>query len=257
MRLRLPLSVLGLLLVALAGCGDGAPPNREGSAPRGGAPANPERERPAEEVTLGAGGRPAPQKTRVATLGDSITAGSPLWDPDEATRASIGSSADPRSQYQHWVRRRMPDVSLTNCGVFGERTDEIADRLEGCARGADVLIVQGGINDVAQRRPVEEAARNLRGMVLRGKRLGLRVALAEVLPWNNGYPAAAAPIDRLNGLIARIGRDEEVPVLPWYERLEDPSSPGRMKAQWTIDGDHPSVAGYRRLADIVRLPRGL
>jgi len=212
-------------------------------------------ETPRDEVSLGARDRPAEaQDIRVAALGDSITAGSPLWDPDEKIRASIGSSADPRSQYEYWAERRLPGTSFSNCGVAGERTDEIAARLEDCARGADVLVVQGGINDIAQRRPVEDAAANLRAMVERGKQLGLRVALVEVLPWNNGYPAAAAPIRRLNRSIARIGREHDVLVYPWYERLEDPAAPGRMKAEWTIEGDHPSVAGYRRLGEALRLP---
>ncbi len=91
-------------------------------------------------------------------------------------------------------------------------------------------------------------------MVTRGKRQGLRVALVEVLPWNNGGPAAAPRIRRLNKLIADIGADEGVPVFPWYGQLEDPQAPGSMKAEWTNDGDHPSVDGYRRLADVVELP---
>jgi len=215
---------------------------------------------PMEEVRLGdtqeGPGDPAKGKpeTLVAALGDSITAGSPLYDPDSAVRESIGSSLDPRSQYEYWVQRRLSGVRFRNCGVFGERTDQIAGRLEGCADGADVLVIQGGINDIAQLRRVKAAARNLRGMVARGKELGLRVALVEVLPWNNGYPGAARKIRRLNSLIADIGRDEDVPVFPWYRTLDDPASPGRMKAGWTDDGNHPSVAGYRRLAEVVELP---
>lgn len=221
-------------LLGLAGCGD------DGRA---------------REVALGDGGTPAGQSaTVVAALGDSITAGSPLWDPDERVLAQIGPAADPRSQYQYWARRRLPDVEFRNCGVLGERTDQIAGRLEACAGGADVLIVQGGINDIAQMRPVEAAARDLRSMVVRGRELGLRVAVVEVLPWNNGGAVAAPRIRRLNRLIAAIGKDERVPVFPWYERLEDPAAPGRMKPQWTIDGDHPSIKGYRRLGDVVKLP---
>ena len=207
----------------------------------------------------GSEGEPAPEKaqrpaTVVAALGDSITAGSPLWDPDERVRARIGPAADVRSQYEYWARRRLPGTDFRNCGVFGERTDQIAARLDACAEGADVLIVQGGINDIAQMRRVRTAARNLRGMVARGRELGLRVALVEVLPWNNGGLLAAPRIRRLNGLIAAIGREEQVPVFPWYERLEDPAAPGQMKPEWTIDGDHPSVEGYRRLAEVVELP---
>lgn len=190
----------------------------------------------------------------VAALGDSITAGSPLYDPDPEIQASIGSSLEPRSQYEYWVEKRISQASFRNCGVFGERTDQIAVRLDACAEGADVLIVQGGINDIAQMRRVKTAARNLRGMVVRGKEAGLRVAVTEVLPWNNGPPFAASRIRRLNRLIADIGRDEGVPVYPWFERLEDPQQPGRMRTGLTIDGDHPSVEGYQRLAETVQLP---
>ena len=92
-------------------------------------------------------------------------------------------------------------VRFRNCGVFGETTDDIANRLPACAHGADALIVQGGINDIAQGRPVEPAADNLRAMVQQGKALGLRVAITEVLPWNNGYPEADPKIRHLNELI--------------------------------------------------------
>jgi lysophospholipase L1-like esterase len=195
----------------------------------------------------------APKATQVAALGDSITAGSPLWDPNPDVRDQIGAP-NRESQYELWVERRLGDVSFRNCGVFGERTDQIAARLDACAKGADVLILQGGINDIAQMRRVAGAARNLRAMVVRGKQLGLRVALVEVLPWNNGYPLADLRIRRLNRLIHVIGKDERVPVFPWYRRLEDSERAGRMRADWTIDGDHPTVEGYRRLADSVELP---
>src|SRR4051794_17216424 len=182
----------------------------------------------------------------VAALGDSITAGSPSWDPDPVVRAQI-HDPDPESQYEHWAARRDPSLRFRNCGVYGQRTDEIAQRLEECAAGADILIVQGGINDIAQRAPVEPAADNIRAMVEHGRALGVRVVVADVLPWNNGFPAAGVPIRRLNELI----RELDAPVLPFHDTLEDPERPGRMRAEWTSDGDHPSVEGYRRLGEVV------
>jgi lysophospholipase L1-like esterase len=174
----------------------------------------------------------------VAALGDSITEGSPGlpgWDV--------------------WAAEADPHLELRNCGIYGQRTDEIAARLDECARGAEVLIVQGGINDIAQGRDVESAARNLRAMVRRGKELGLRVALVDVLPWNNGWPDAEPKIRQLNALIAEIARAENVPLLPFHDTLEDLERPGRMREEWTSDGDHPSVDGYRRLAEVAfRLP---
>ena len=177
--------------------------------------------------------RPRPTLTVVACLGDSITAGSPLWDPDPLVRERLVAT-DERSQWEWWAARLDPGLELRNHGVNGERTDAIAARLELAVEGADALVVQGGINDVVQRRPVEEAARNLAGMVEHGRRLGLRVALADVLPWSNGDGRAA-------GL--------DVPLLPFHDTLVDPERPHRMRSEWTDDGNHPSVEGHRLLGE--------
>jgi lysophospholipase L1-like esterase len=187
--------------------------------------------------------------TVVACLGDSITAGSPLWDPDPDVRARVGDALDERSQWQWWAARRDASLDLRNHGVYGQRTDEIAVRLDEAADGAAVLIVQGGINDVVQKRPVEQAAANLAAMVDRGRRLGLRVALVDVLPWNNGDARAANDIARLNALIAALASDLGVPLLPFHDTLADPQLPHRMRDEWTDDGDHPSVEGHRLLGE--------
>lgn len=191
----------------------------------------------------------------VAALGDSIQAGSPYWDPDPDVRASYGDDVDEQSQWEFWAARKDDRVRFRNCGVWGERTDQIAARFDACVEGADVLIVQGGINDIAQGRDLEPAAENLRALVRRGKERGLRVAIANVLPWNAGWPRTEGPINRLNELIDELAGDEGVPVLPFYATLESPDDPGRMRDEWTSDGDHPSVEGYRRLGELAfRLP---
>jgi lysophospholipase L1-like esterase len=200
---------------------------------------------------------PAPSpaaSTVVAALGDSITAGSPRWDPNPDIRAEIGSQLDQRSQYELWAERALRGTDFRNCGVPGQLTDEIARRLEECADGADVLIVQGGINDIGSGRPPAEIAANLRGMVREGKRLCLRVAIAELLPWNASYPVADPMIRDVNRRIARIANVENVELLHWYRLLEDPARPGRMRDEWTDDLLHPSVAGYRRLGRSLELP---
>lgn len=99
--MRFPSTLPALIgVVALAGCGGSDPPSADRGAdasavqPRGG-------------VTL------------VAALGDSITAGAPLWDPDPTVRALLGGAADERSQYEYWVARngRWPSAAATSaCG---------------------------------------------------------------------------------------------------------------------------------------------
>jgi lysophospholipase L1-like esterase len=181
--------------------------------------------------------------------------------PEPTTRpplviAAVGDSiteaygVDAEDSYIEQAGRRL-GVGVRRCGVSGQRTDEIAERLPACARGARVLIVQGGVNDLAQGVSAQEAAANLRRMVRAGRGGGRRVLIAEVLPTNNGYPQAVPLIADLNRRIRAIGRSEHVEVLPVYRALEDPSAPGRMKSEWTVDGDHPSVEGHRRLAALV------
>jgi lysophospholipase L1-like esterase len=218
----------------------------------------------------GCGGSSSNQKKRgqaptkgpvlVAALGDSITAGNPGYDPSPQARAALGFGHDPRSQYEYWAHRDEPRLRFRNCGVYGQPTSQIATRLPSCARGADVLIVQGGINDIAQslqgpaalrRLAVTNAATNIGRMVQQGKQLGLRVALANVLPWNRGYPIAAPLIDRLNRLIHTTGEVEQVPVLPFNQALANPKNANLMQRRLTADGDHPSIAGYRRLGAVV------
>ncbi len=143
-------------------------------------------------------------------------------------------------------------------------TEEILDRLEECAEGAAILVVQGGVNDIARSFggdevdrivAVDEAAANLEEMVVQGQELGAEVEIANILPWNNGHPYATPLIQRLNEKIAAIAAEHGVPVLPFHDVLEDPANPGLMKPEWTVDGDHPSVEGHRRLGELAwRLP---
>jgi hypothetical protein len=117
----------------------------------------------------------------VACLGDSITAGSPGYDPDPAERARRGFSDNPQRE---------------------------------------------------------------------AKELGLRVAIADLLPWNHGHPRAEPEIRRQHELVAAIAADESVTLLAFPDTLEDPDRPGLMKSELTSDGDHPSVEGYRRLGEL-------
>jgi lysophospholipase L1-like esterase len=191
----------------------------------------------------------------VAALGDSITAGAPGYDPDPLARRRYGLGDDAHSQYEYWAQREHPDLEIRNCGVFGERTDEIVQRMQDCSLDADGIVIQGGINDLAQGLPAEAIAANLRGMVRAAKQLNLDVALADVLPVNRD-PRADPAIARLNRQIHDIGEQEGVTLLPFHDTLEDPDSPDRIKLEWTADGLHPSVEGYRRLGEIAFRPPG-
>ena len=99
---------------------------------------------------------------------------------------------------------------------------------------------------------VAAAAANIDGMLAEAEEMGLDAAVANVLPWNNGHPAADEPIDA-----AQRGdrRDREAPRrsaarLP--RRTRGPKDePGTMAPEYTDDGDHPSIEGYRVLGELV------
>jgi lysophospholipase L1-like esterase len=176
----------------------------------------------------------------VAVVGDSISAGSPLWDPDPSVRARIGAAADERSQWQWWASAQDQRLEFRTRAAYGKRTDEIAAFVDDVAAGSNVLVVQGGINDVAQGRSVEDAARNLAGIAEHGRRLDLKVVLADVLPWPNGDDRAARDVARLNELVHAV---EGVTQLPFHDTLAPLEG-------WSDDGDHPSVEGHRLLGEL-------
>ncbi|HEX6952784.1 MAG TPA: SGNH/GDSL hydrolase family protein [Gaiellaceae bacterium] len=186
----------------------------------------------------------------VAVAGDSISAGSPLWDPDPAVRARI-AEPDERSQWQWWAARADPRLEFRTTAVYGERTDQIKQRLDIVLDGADVLVVQGGINDLVQGCLWAEAGLNIAAMVVRGRAAGLAVAVADLLPWNNGNDRIAADIRDLNEVLGLLNAT----LLPFHDTLADPANPSRMRDGLTDDGDHPSIEGHRLLGErAFRLP---
>jgi lysophospholipase L1-like esterase len=268
---RRPATLLPILValaataVIQAGCGSAAkstkPAHVAGAAqpPAAATPAGPHKARGA--ATADIGDAPPPEQspqTRprlVAALGDSITEGAPFWSSNPAIRRRYADEINSQSQYEYWARRRLgPKVRFRNCGISGQETGQIAVRFDQCTRGADTLIVQGGINDIAHGKSPAEAAANLKAMVVKGKARGLRTAITEVLPWNNGHPSADNPIRSLNAMIHAIAREEKVPVIDWYRILLDPAHPGEMRPSLTVEGDHPTVLGYKLLGEAVELP---
>ena len=193
----------------------------------------------------------------VVALGDSIMAGSPGYEQDPAIRGILRLGHNPRSQWEYWAQRKYPDLQIRNCGVPSERTDEIAQRFDLCATGANAVVIEGGINDLTQGRSVASILRNLRQMVGAGKQEGLAVEIADIIPITLLHPQADAKVAQLNRGIHRLGRAEHVPVLPFHDTLQNPAEPGTIKPAWlAADHVHPSVVGYRRLGEIAFKPPG-
>ena len=172
----------------------------------------------------------------VAALGDSITAGSPGWDRTRRARAVAGGG-DPESQYEHWAELRDPELTFRNCGVYGERTDEIATRLDDVrgpartcwsSRAGSTTSRRGGRSSLAARESRAEWS-------CAGRSSGLRVAIADVLPWNGGYPRPPSRSLRSTLLIRELAAAAGRPRAAVLETLEDDGRPGRMREDWTSE----------------------
>lgn len=183
----------------------------------------------------------------VVAMGDSITAGTPGWDPDPALRERFNAH-NPKSQWEYWAQEALGEgYEFRNCGVPGDRTDEILARVDSCLDGADVVVLQGGINDLIQRHPPEAAVGNMRAMVERVRKAGVPVVVANALPVNRHVPGLESAIARLNRQVAGVARAERAEAVDFHGTLEDPPGSQRMRRQWTTEGIHPSIEGYKLL----------
>lgn len=183
----------------------------------------------------------------IVALGDSTTAGTPgFLSPVEAPPDGRG---DIRSQYAYWLRAAHPNWQVHNCGVNGERTDQIAARVARDVYGAraDLVVVLAGVNDIYQGRSIAEVIAGLEALYRRVLEAPLAVVTATIVPFDTATPAQNAAMQSVNAWIARRAADD--PRL-WYcdtrRAVARPDAPDLLVD--SPDGLHPSVDGYRHMA---------
>jgi lysophospholipase L1-like esterase len=184
----------------------------------------------------------------VVCLGDSTTAGTPLFkSPVEAPSDGEG---DERSQPAYWLRQARPAWKVHNCGVNGERSDEIAARFDRdvLARAPDVVVILAGVNDVYQGRPVAHVLEHLAAMYRRAREAGVPVVAATIVPYNTATPAQNAAMHAINAWIGEQAADGLV-VADTRSAVAAPGDPDRLAG--SPDGLHPDIDGYRRMAEVL------
>lgn len=183
----------------------------------------------------------------VACLGDSTTAGTPLFkSPIEAPPDGEG---DERSQFAYWLRRVHPGWQVINGGVNGERSDEIALRFDRdvLARSPQVVVIIAGVNDVYQGRSVEHVTRQLGLMYDRARAAGLPVVAGSIVPYNTATPDQNARMHAINAWIAATATPGSgIWFADTRAATAAPGDPDRLAA--SPDGLHPDIDGYRRMA---------
>ena len=243
------------LLAALAPAGCGGTDGNGGTA---GTPAC--QDDPAGEAAAPPVRRPT-HPILIAALGDSITAGLAAVGPRPARSACCpgpGPAQRPRAVYEYWAQAPpQPQQRVSATAACSASAPTRSRGGSSCTRGAQVLVVQGGINDIAQGRPARAARDGLRSMVRRGK--------ARAWPARRRARGRAALEQRRVPRFTARDRESSTGSSPdSATRSPCPCSRSTTRswtraagpewAELTVDGDHPDVAGYRLLGNAFRLP---
>lgn len=118
-----------------------------------------------------------------------------------------------------------------------------------------VLLLEG-INDIHAGTPTQASAiptlvSSLRTMVQEGKRRGMTVFLATLLPERKGscrsydFDDNVEDVVAANTQIRALAQSESVPLVDMY-----PAFTGSLDTLLGVDGLHPSEAGYQKMADL-------
>jgi len=186
----------------------------------------------------------------IVALGDSTTAGTPYYlSPVESPPDGFG---DVTSQFAYWLMHAYPDWRVLNCGVNGERTDQIAARFDRDVVAADprVVIILAGVNDVYQGHPVADITARLRAMYDRAANSRIPVIAASIVPYNSATPAQNSAMHAVNDWIAaEAGRDANIAFVDTRKAVAAPENIDKLSS--SPDGLHPHVEGYRRMAEAI------
>jgi lysophospholipase L1-like esterase len=192
------------------------------------------------------------QSLRIVALGDSTTAGTPgFLSPLEAPPDGRG---DVTSQYAYWLMQAHPEWDVLNRGVNGERSDQIRARFERdvIAARPHAVIVIAGVNDIYQGRPASDAIAHLDAMYAMAARHAIPVIAGSIIPYNTASADQNARMVEVNAWI-RTRAETGAGGITFVDTRAAVAAPGLPDILIdTPDQLHPSAAGYRLMADVIR-----
>ena len=184
----------------------------------------------------------------IVALGDSTTAGTPGFkSPVEVPPDGEG---DVTSQFTWWMMRAEPAWRVLNRGVNGERTDQIAARFDRdvLAHAPDLLVVLAGVNDVYQGRDAGSVQAQLRDIYARARDAHVPVVACSIIPFDTATADQNVRMHAINAWIRETAAATH--GMAFCDTRAAASRPDDIDRLFdTVDGLHPTAAGYRRMAD--------
>lgn len=186
--------------------------------------------------------------TVIAALGDSTTAGTPLFK--SPIEAPPGGEGDATAPFPYHLMRMRPGWDVRNLGVNGERTDQIRARWD-----RDVLplspaavIIIAGVNDVYQGKPAGHVTNELRAMYDLAAAARIPVVAGSIVPYDTATPEQNAKMRAINDWIrGEAARDANITFADTRAAAARDDNPDLLRA--SPDGLHPDADGYRRMAE--------
>jgi lysophospholipase L1-like esterase len=180
-------------------------------------------------------------RTRFMAFGDSITVGE---IPDPLTPYPIILQTELRSRYVS----QSSNIVVVNAGVGGERLTAAVLRFESAfdTHRPEVVLLMEGINDLLSLGP-DVSTTLLQFMAQHAQSRNARVFLASTLPSRPGG-RLSQPVPSLllfNSRMEAMARQQGLVYVDLYNTLLPETD-----SIISDDGLHPTVRGYRRIADV-------
>jgi len=186
----------------------------------------------------------SPDKISILCIGNSHTAGFPLYDP------SYGGN--PKSSYEYWLEKELKEkfkklsFDIDNQGICGEMTTDIFRRLTAInyLEKYNFILYWGGANDLGVGRPIERIWNNLMQASEFCSSYQIKFYFLTLPPMN--IPGMNEPIADLNRLILDDSKSEVIDIhaaLIYKNQLNKEFGIG--------DGVHLSISGYREVGRTV------
>ena len=145
-----------------------------------------------------------------------------------------------------------------NRGISGQTTPQMLVRFKPDVINLkpSVVVILAGINDIAGNTgpsTLEMIEDNLSSMAEIAKTNGVEVVLSSVLPaydfpWHPGLEPAEKVV-KLNGWIKNYAMSHNCIYLDYFTPMSDEKY--ALKAEYTLDGVHPTLAGYKIMEPLV------
>jgi lysophospholipase L1-like esterase len=158
----------------------------------------------------------------------------------------------------YWINNDSAFFSENNFidrGISGQQTDQMLVRFKPDVLdlSPSVVVILAGTNDIHAEKPAEWILDNIISMVQLAKANRIKPILCSVTPvrayFLKPYIDAPERISELNRLIKEYALSNRILYVDYYTPMADEK--GGMKPEYTRDGVHPNLTGYKVMEPII------